>query len=200
MKFNREGENMKTNEIIKTLRDIIAGHRETDGIPTEELILAANRLQELEASTLHIIRQAAEAQDERDEYIKQCDALNVKLEIALNYSAKFELQRDEARANVQRLKKALDESDQGLEQLGEKSKTLNTIQDVKDFFFAQSNAPKPVREDKARIVESLAKEILLRNETIFIDGTIKGFKLCSIGLGIYEIKLNILKTTELLKD
>ena len=96
---------MKTNEIIKTLRDIIAGHGETNSIPTEELILAANRLQEQEASTLHIIRQAAEAQDERDEYIKQCDALNDKLEIALNNSAKFELQRDEARANVQRLKK-----------------------------------------------------------------------------------------------
>jgi hypothetical protein len=57
---------MKTNKIIKTLRDIIAGHWETDGIPTEELILAANRLQEQEASILHIIRQAAEAQDERE--------------------------------------------------------------------------------------------------------------------------------------
>jgi hypothetical protein len=128
------------------------------------------------------------------------DALNDKLEIALNNSEKFQLQRDEARANVQRLKTALNESDQGLEQLGEKSKTLNTIQDVKDFFFAQSNVSKPVREDKARIVESLAKEILLRNETIYIDGTVKGFKLRSIGLGVYEIKLNILKTTELLKD
>jgi len=197
MKFNREGEKMKTNEIIKALRDIIA-----EGITTEELILAvaANRLQELEASTLHIIRQAAEAQDERDEYIMQCDALNDKLEIALNNSAKLQSKYDEAAANVQRLKKSLDESDQGLEQLGEKNRNLNTIQDVKDFFFAQSNVPKPVREDKARIVESLAKEILLRNETIYIDGTVKGFKLRSIGLGVYEIKLNILKTTELLKD
>jgi len=197
MKLNREGEKMKTNETIKALRDIIAR-----GITAEELILAvaANRLQELEASTLHIIRQAAEAQDERDEYIKQCDALNDKLEIALNNSAKFQSKYDEAAANVQRLKKALDDSDQGLDQLGEKNRNLNTIQDIKDFFFAQSNAPKPVREDKARIVESLAKEILLRNETIYIDGTVKGFKLRSIGLGVYEIKLNILKTTELLKD
>ena len=191
---------MKTNEIIKTLRDIIAGHGETNGITTEVLILAANRLQELEASTLHIIRQAAEAQDERDEYIMQNGDLIDKLEIALNNSAKFQSKYDEAAANVQRLKKALDDSDQGLDQLGEKNRNLNTIQDVKDFFFAQSNLPKPVREDKARIVESLAKEILLRNETIYIDGTVKGFKLRSIGLGVYEIKLNILKTTELLKD
>jgi chromosome segregation ATPase len=200
MKFNREGEKMKTNEIIKTLRYFSVGHKETDGIPTEVLILAANRLQELEASTLHIIRQAAEAQDERDEYIMQCGDLIDKLEIASNNSAKFQSKYDEAAANVQRLKKALDESDQGLEQLGEKNRNLNTIHDIKDFFSAQSNVPKPVREDKARIVESLAKEILLRNETIYIDGTVNGFKLRSIGLGVYEIKLNILKTTELLKD
>jgi hypothetical protein len=77
---------------------------------------------------------------------------------------------------------------------------MKTIQEVKDFFFAQLNVPAHAKEHKARILEKLAREILLRNETIIIDGTVKWFRLRRMGLGVYEISLNELKSTELLKD
>ena len=75
---------------------------------------------------------------------------------------------------------------------------MKTIQDVKDFFFAQLNVPEHARENKTRIVEKLAKEILLKNETIIIGGTVKWFRLRKLGLGVYEINLNDKKITELL--
>jgi hypothetical protein len=77
---------------------------------------------------------------------------------------------------------------------------MNTIQDVKDFFLNELNLPEHTRQHKARILEKLAKELLLRNESMIIGGTVKWFRLRRLGLGVYEVKLNDLKCTELLKD
>ena len=77
---------------------------------------------------------------------------------------------------------------------------MNTIQDVKDFFLNELSLPDHTRQNKARILEKLAKELLLRNESMIIEGTVKWFRLRRLGLGVYEIKLNDLKCTELLKD
>jgi chromosome segregation ATPase len=76
-----------TEELVKNLRDIIAGHRTIDGIPTDELIMAADRLEELQ-------RLNDSMQVDRHLWIK---VGREKLHAA-------EKERDEALANVEVLK------------------------------------------------------------------------------------------------
>ncbi len=72
---------------------------------------------------------------------------------------------------------------------------MNTIQDVKDFFFDQLHVSEHVKQDSCRILERLAKEILLRNETIIINGKVKRFGIRRIGLGVCDIFLHDGKDT-----
>jgi hypothetical protein len=72
---------------------------------------------------------------------------------------------------------------------------MDTIRDVKDFFFDQLYAPEHVRKEKCRVLERLAKEFLLRNETIVINGKVRWFGIRRIGLGVCEIFLNDRQTT-----
>jgi hypothetical protein len=92
---------MTTQEIIKTLRDIIAGHRTIDGIPTDELTVAADRLEQLQRELKQAIiertphdygllkKEATFLQKERDEALAEVKRLKMDLRI-LNETARNE--------------------------------------------------------------------------------------------------------------
>ena len=66
---------------------------------------------------------------------------------------------------------------------------MKTIQEVKDFFFNQFNAPGDLRQKRCRVLEELARELLLNNETIILNGKVYWFAIRRIGLGVCEIAL-----------
>lgn len=72
---------------------------------------------------------------------------------------------------------------------------MKTIQDVKEFFFADLKLPDHKKLNKVRIVKKLAKEMLLNNEIIILDGKVKWFKIRELGLGVCEVELNDAKNT-----
>lgn len=64
------------------------------------------------------------------------------------------------------------------------------IQDVKDFFFWDADQPEHRKKHCIRVTKSLAKELLLNDETIIIGGNVKWFNIVHIGLDVYEVYLN----------
>jgi hypothetical protein len=72
---------------------------------------------------------------------------------------------------------------------------MTTIKDVKDFFFDQLNVPEHTKQDTCRVIERLAKVILLNNESIIINGKVKWFGIRKLGLGVCEIFLHDGKKT-----
>jgi hypothetical protein len=67
---------------------------------------------------------------------------------------------------------------------------MTTIQEVKDFFFNELNVPEHEKKNECRVLEKLAKEILLRNETIILNGKVTWFGIRKIGLGVCEVFLH----------
>lgn len=113
------------------LRDIIAGHRTTDGIPTDELIIAADRLEELQAALSETIKQRDQAREHYDRIqekkhktemeLKKAfgkievlsmdnDALTSDRDNAWSKAVDLKNERDEARFEVERLKQELTEA------------------------------------------------------------------------------------------
>ena len=70
-----------------------------------------------------------------------------------------------------------------------------TIQNVKQFFFDQLYATPHNKKSCVRVEKKVAKQMLLDNETIIIEGKVRGFNLLHIGMGIYEVTLNDLTST-----
>lgn len=68
--------------------------------------------------------------------------------------------------------------------------SLNTIQDVRNFFFDQLYAPEHIKQESCRVLEKLAQQILLKNETIILNGKVKRFGIRRIGLGVCDIFLH----------
>jgi hypothetical protein len=67
---------------------------------------------------------------------------------------------------------------------------MKTIQEVKDFFFDELNVPEHEKKNKCRVLEKLAREILLKNESIILNGKVKWFGISRIGLGVCEVFLH----------
>lgn len=65
-----------------------------------------------------------------------------------------------------------------------------TTQDVKQFFFDQLQAPLHTRKSCVRVPQKLAKQMLMNNENMIIEGKVRGFSIVHIGMGVYEIGLN----------
>jgi hypothetical protein len=72
---------------------------------------------------------------------------------------------------------------------------MTTIQEVKDFFLNELNVPEHEKKNKCRVLEMLAKEVLLRNESIILNGKVTWFAIRKIGLGVCEVSLNDKKVT-----
>jgi hypothetical protein len=72
---------------------------------------------------------------------------------------------------------------------------MKTIQEVKGFFFDELNAPEHEKKNTCRVLEKLAREILLKNETIILKGKVNWFGIRKIGLGVCEVFLHDRKVT-----
>jgi hypothetical protein len=52
---------------------------------------------------------------------------------------------------------------------------------------------------KDRVDKAVAKELLLRNESIVVNGVVLSFDIKNLGLGVCEVTLNKLGTTRFVK-
>ena len=68
--------------------------------------------------------------------------------------------------------------------------SVETEQDLKNFFLDNLRLPNHRRVEEIRVPAKFAREILKNNLTMIIDGQVKWFIIKNLGLGVYSVSLN----------